>query len=190
MLLRLLAKFAAHTQTNLTGHQQKMLGTSPLSLPVSPYVDELFETSSTLQKEVSASLMDFFADMRIDPVVLHYEDRDGFQVQLYLRFLLGKQIDVGAIKVRLVSANGSQSNEHWIETCAKTVVKSTSTRLLIDSSVIQIPSTWFTFVLMKHYRQASKGNTMWIALRCEQATFCLRWEVESTLPFPWAFEKA
>lgn len=137
MLLRLLAKFAAHTQANLLGHQQKILGTSSLLLPVSPYVDDLFEASSALQKEVPASLTDFFADIRVDPVVLHYEDRDGFQVQLYLRFLLGRQIDVDAVKVRLVSANGSQSNEHWIETCAKAVVKSTSTRLLIDSSVSQ-----------------------------------------------------
>lgn len=135
LLLRLLAKFAAHTQANLTGHEQRVHGNSSLLSLVSPYVDELFETSSTLQKEVHTSLTDFFADLRVDPAVLHYEDKDGFQVQLYLRFLLGKQINVDAVKVRLVGASGSQSSEHWIETTAKAVVKSSSTRLLVDSSV-------------------------------------------------------
>lgn len=135
LLLRLLAKFASHAQANLTGHQQKVHGNSSLLLPVSPYVDELFETSGSLQKEVPASLTDFFADLRVDPVVLHYKDKDGFQMQLHLRFLLGPQVDIDAIKVRLVGASGLQSSEHWIEASAKAVVKSSSTRLLIDSSV-------------------------------------------------------
>lgn len=134
LLLRLLAKFAAHAQANLTGHQQKVLGNSSLLSSVSPYVDDLFEASGMLQKDVAASLLDFFADLRVDPAVLHYKDKDGFQVQLYLRFLLGKQVDIDAIKVRLVGASG-QSNELWIETSAKAVVKSSSTRVLIDSSV-------------------------------------------------------
>lgn len=140
LLLRLLAKFAAHTQANLTNHQQKVSGDPVLLAAVSPYVDDLFKSSGKLQKDLSGSLLEFFADLRVDPVVLHYPDRDGFQVQLYLRFLLSDKIDIDAVKVRLVSASG-QSNEQWIETSTKSVVRSSSTRLLIDSSVF--PSFFF-----------------------------------------------
>lgn len=149
LLLRLLAKFAAHAQANLTGHQQKVLGDPALLASVSPYVDDLYETSGKLQKELSGSLLDFFADLRVDPAVLHYEDKDGFQVQLYLRFLLGERIDIDAVKVRLVSASG-QSNEQWIETSTKAVVKSSSTRLLIDSSV----SFYFYFIFILFFTRS------------------------------------
>ncbi|EAW07582.1 putative TMEM1 family protein [Aspergillus clavatus NRRL 1] len=137
MMLRLLAKFAVHTHSRLT-IRQKSLDASHIftdQSPVSQYVDKLFAASGTLQKEVSASFADFFADLDVTPTILHYADKDGFQMQLSLRFLLGKRIEVDSIKVRLVSASGSQSNEHWIETSNKAVVKSSPTRLLIDSSV-------------------------------------------------------
>ncbi|KAL2824871.1 trafficking protein particle complex subunit 10 [Aspergillus cavernicola] len=138
VVVRLLAKYAAHTQSQLSSRQKTLDASSVFAEEdlVSGYVEELFKTSSALQKDISAPLTDFFADLRVKPVVLHYNDKDGFQLQLYLRFLLGKRIDVDSIKIRLVSANNSaQSSEHWIETQAKATIKSSSTRVLVDSSV-------------------------------------------------------
>ncbi|KKK20039.1 hypothetical protein P175DRAFT_0499285 [Aspergillus ochraceoroseus IBT 24754] len=137
MMLRLLAKYAAHTQSQLSSRQKTIDASSIFAEEalVSEYVEELFQASSALQKEVSASLTDFFADLHVKPAILHYKDRDGFQLQLYLRFLLGKRIDIDSIKIRLVS-DSSQSSEHWIEALTKTTVKSSSTKILVDSSTM------------------------------------------------------
>ncbi|KAJ0425934.1 trafficking protein particle complex subunit 10 [Aspergillus carlsbadensis] len=137
LVVRLLAKYAAHTQSQLSTRQKTLDASSIFAEQelVSDYVEELFRASNALQKDIPALLTDFFADLHVKPVILHYKDKDGFQLQLYLRFLLGKRIDVDSVKVRLVSASGSgQSSEHWVEAAAKTTVKSSPTRILINST--------------------------------------------------------
>ncbi|KAL3467634.1 trafficking protein particle complex subunit 10 [Aspergillus heterothallicus] len=137
LVVRLLAKYAAHTQSQLSIREKTLDAPSIFAEEelVSEYVQELFRASNALQKDIPATLTDFFADLLVKPVTLHYKDKDGFQLQLYLRFLLGKRIDVESVKIRLVSASTSgQNSEHWVEAPAKTTVKSSSTRILIDSS--------------------------------------------------------
>ncbi|KAL5049703.1 hypothetical protein BDW71DRAFT_153046 [Aspergillus fruticulosus] len=137
VMARLLAKYAAHTQSKLSTRQKTLDASSVFAEEtlLSEYVEELFRAAGELKKEVSAPLTDFFGDLNVKPGILHYKDRDGFQLQLYLRFLLGKRIDVDSIKIRLISANASaQSSEHWIETSTKTTIKSSPTRILVDSS--------------------------------------------------------
>ncbi|KAI9923776.1 hypothetical protein MW887_008258, partial [Aspergillus wentii] len=138
MVLRLLAKFAAYSQANLSGRQKTLDASSVFTekSPVSQYVDELFEASGALQKEISAPLADFFGDLRVNPAIRHYEDKDGFQIQLSLRFLLGEKIDVESIKARLVNASGTQSNEHWIDAPTKAMIRSSPTKIMIDSSMV------------------------------------------------------
>ena len=137
MTLRLLAKYAVYIQSSLSARQKTLDASSIFAENslVFQYVEELFQASGTLQKEVSASLTDFFADLEVKPCVLHFAEKDGFQMQLSLRFLLGKRINIDSTKVRLVSAGGGQSNEHWIEASTKATVKSSLTKVLVDSSV-------------------------------------------------------
>ncbi|KAL4809386.1 TMEM1 family protein [Aspergillus unguis] len=137
MAVRLLAKYAVYTESQLSSREKTLEASSIFAEEalVSEYVEELFGAARELQKEVSAPLTDFFGDLDVKPVILHYKDRDGFQLQLYLRFLLGKRIDVDSIKIRLVCANASaSSSEHWIETSGKSAIKSSPTRILVDSS--------------------------------------------------------
>jgi hypothetical protein len=135
-MLRLLAKFAVHTHSGLTAREKTLDASSIFTeqSPVSGYVEKLFEASGTLQKEVSAPFADFFADLEVKPIIIHYDDKDGFQMQLSLRFLLGKRIEIDSMKVRLVSAIGPHSNEHWIETATKAIIKSSPTKVLVDST--------------------------------------------------------
>ncbi|GIK04526.1 hypothetical protein Aspvir_008609 [Aspergillus viridinutans] len=135
-MLRLLAKFAVHTHSGLTAREKTLDASSIFTeqSPVSRYVDKLFEASGMLQKEVSAPFADFFADLDVKPIIVHYDDKDGFQMQLSLRFLLGKRIEIDSMKVRLVSASGPHSNEHWIETANKAIIKSSPTKILVDST--------------------------------------------------------
>ncbi|KAE8408425.1 trafficking protein particle complex subunit 10 [Aspergillus pseudonomiae] len=137
MSLRLLAKFASHKQSSLSTRQKTIDASSIFAEEelISQYVDELFEASGALQKEVTAPLTDFFADLHVDPAIVHYKDKDGFQMQLSLRFLLGKRIEADSMKIRLVGTGGSQSNEYWLELPSKTTIKSSSTKVLVDSSM-------------------------------------------------------
>lgn len=137
MLLRLLAKFAAHSQSKLSPKQKSL--SAPTSIleqeQLAGYVSDLFEGAGSLQKDVTASLVDFFADLHVEPAIRLYDDKDGFQIQLSLRYLLGPQIEIDSLKVRLVSATNSQNAEHWIEGSTSLVIKSSTTKILVDSSV-------------------------------------------------------
>ncbi|PYH48467.1 putative TMEM1 family protein [Aspergillus saccharolyticus JOP 1030-1] len=135
-ILRLLAKFAAWTESNLSS-RQKTLDASHIfaeNALVSEYVDELFRASGALNKEVFAPMTDFFGDLKVKPTIAHYEDKDGFQLQLALRFLLGKRLEIDSLKLRLVSASGPQTNEHWLEMSTGMTIRSSSTKVLVDSS--------------------------------------------------------
>ncbi|OGM46833.1 TMEM1 family protein [Aspergillus bombycis] len=137
MSLRLLAKFASHKQSSLSTRQKTLDASSIFAEEelISQYVEDLFEASGALQKEVTAPLTDFFADLHVNPAIILYKDKDGFQLQLSLRFLLGKRIEVDSMKIRLVGTGGSQSNEHWLELPSKTTIKSSSTKVQVDSSM-------------------------------------------------------
>jgi hypothetical protein len=137
MMLKLLAQFATYSQSKLSSRQKSL--SIPTSIvqqeQLSGYVADLFEGAKGLQKDVTASLADFFADLQVDPAIRLYDDKDGFQIQLSLRFLLGPEINIDSVKVRLVSASSSQHVEHWIEGSANFTIKSSTTKILIDSSV-------------------------------------------------------
>ncbi|OQD92855.1 hypothetical protein PENSOL_c037G05552 [Penicillium solitum] len=136
MMIRLLSKFATYAQAQLSVRQKSVAGSIPSTEQemLEGHVRDLFEVSSALQKDIPASLTDFFAEFRVDPAIRLYDNKDGFQIQLSLRFLLGQQIEISNLKIRLVSANSAQNSEHWIESSAKFVVKSSSTQILIDCS--------------------------------------------------------
>lgn len=189
VLLRLLAKFAAYLQSNLSVRQKTLDASSQFSdtAQVNQYVEDLFDVSSGLQKEVSASLTDFFADLHVAPAVLHYQDKDGFQIQLWLRFLLGKKVDIDSIKIRLVHASNSHSNEHWIETPTKVAVRSSLTKVLIDSAVSCSVSYRAPFLcILTTCRRPFKESTLLTALRCELATLPSRSAAGRAQPSRWA----
>lgn len=136
-LVRLLSRYAWYIQSKLS-KRQKM--TAALSTPsarsaVHPYIEDLLQASAGLQKECSVPLTDFFGDLEVDPEIRHYEDKDGFQLQLRLRFFLDKDIKIESLKMRLVNGRGTQSNEVWLEHLEEILIKSSSTKLLIGSSV-------------------------------------------------------
>ena len=93
------------------------------------------EASKSIAKEVNVPLSSFFGDLVVDPEIKHYEDKDGFQMNIKLRCLLDKDIVADSIKVRLVGVAGTLSSEVWLENTGDVVVKSKTTRLSIDSLV-------------------------------------------------------
>ncbi|QGA17818.1 hypothetical protein EYB26_005494 [Talaromyces marneffei] len=135
-MLRLLSLYASYTQSNLSPRQKASLAVSDTSFEsnVSPYVEELLQASKSIAKEVNVPLSSFFGDLVVDPEIKHYEDKDGFQMHIKLRCLLDKDIVADSIKIRLVGAPGTLSNEVWLENTGDIKIKSKTTRLSIDSS--------------------------------------------------------
>lgn len=148
MMLKLLSKYASYAASRIS--HSKMALSAPTSTleqaKLAGYVSGLFEAAGTLQKDINASLVDFFTDVHVDPAIQLYDDKDGFRIRLSLRFLLGPQVEVDSIKIRLVSANNSQNAEHWIEGSTKFVVKSSETTIFIDSSVSRLFPAFYYFI--------------------------------------------
>lgn len=140
-MLRLLSQYASYTQSSLSPRQKASVAASDTSFEsnVSPYVEELLQASKGIAKEVNIPLSSFFGDLVVDPEIKHYEDKDGFQMTIRLRCLLDKDMVADSIKVRLVGATGTLSNEVWLESTGDIVIKSKTTRLSIDSSVSNWP---------------------------------------------------
>lgn len=137
VLLRLLASYAKYLQGHVPGKRKAIVVSSPPAYhsTVATYIEELFRASEATQKEYSVSLVDYFGEFEVNSAIRHYDNRDGFQLQLSLRFLLERDIMVKSIKLRLVNSNGLQNNEVWLESSEEVVVKPTLTRLLIGSFV-------------------------------------------------------
>jgi trafficking protein particle complex subunit 10 len=139
-LLRLLSRYAKHIQGNFVGSERKICALPSVAehSPQSSYVDELLRASQAFQKEFSVPLPDFFGEFQVLPEILHYENKDGFQLQLCLRSLLAVNITINSIKVRLVNSNGLQNNEVWLESSEKFIIKPSLTKLLIGSTVSHV----------------------------------------------------
>ncbi|EED21634.1 TMEM1 family protein, putative [Talaromyces stipitatus ATCC 10500] len=135
-MLRLLSQYASYTESDLSPRQKASLAASDTSFEsnVSPYVDELLQASKSLAKEVNIPFSSFFGDLVVDPEIKHYEDKDGFQMHIKLRCLFDKDIVADSIKIRLVGAIGTLSNEVWLENTRDIVIKSKTSMLAIDSS--------------------------------------------------------
>jgi trafficking protein particle complex subunit 10 len=151
-VLRLLSQYASYTQSYLSPRQRASVAVSDTSVEsnVSPYIEELLQASKDLAKEVNVPLSSFFGGIVIEPEIKHYEDKDGFQMHIKLQFLLDKDIIAESIKVRLVGATGTLSNEVWLENTNETVIKSRTSRLSVDSAV-SMPNSrrdiWITNML-------------------------------------------
>jgi hypothetical protein len=140
ILLRLLSQYASYIQSGLSTRQKSSLASSDLVVQSNAhgYLEELFDASAKLTKELNVPLSSFFGDIDVDPEIKHYSDRDGFQMQLKLRFLLGDVINIESVKVRLVNASGLLSHEVWLERTEEVVIKSSASKLLVGSTVSTI----------------------------------------------------
>jgi hypothetical protein len=173
-MLRLLSQYASYTQSGLSPRQKLSLAASDTSFEsnVSPYVEELLQASKNIAKDVNVPLSSFFGDLVVDPEIKHYEDKDGFQMHIKLRCLLDKDIEADSIKVRLVGATGTLSNEVWLENTEDIMIKSKTTRLSIDSSVSRIRILMRFEVANKYSRQLCKESYSSTVLKFEFRILC------------------
>ena len=61
-------------------------------------------------------MADYFTDIAVEPYLRHYENKDGFQLRLQFRHVLEDEIEIRAVKIRLVSATSTTAKDIWLET--------------------------------------------------------------------------
>ena len=149
ILLKLLSKYAGHTQSKPKFSIGQKVPTADVPSPfsktgglVADYVEDLVKSAQALKNEITIPLSDLFGEVEVSPTVSHYEDRDGFQLQVSLRFLLAKGIKIDAINIHLVNSSDAQNGELWLKSSGGATVESSPTKITLGSTVI------FSFLLV------------------------------------------
>lgn len=101
---------------------------------ISEYLDDLFGSSRELSRKITTPLRDFFGSVDVNPTIIHFNDKDGFQLRLRLRYLLGSDINIDEAKIRLVNVSDPYS-VIWLQNSQDIVVKSSNTTILLSSYV-------------------------------------------------------
>ncbi|KAI9849404.1 MAG: hypothetical protein M1838_000147 [Thelocarpon superellum] len=79
------------------------------------YLAEMLKYSQTLPQRVTVALQRLCNSIRVMTVPQHYDDRDGFRLQLRLRYQLSRELQVERVKIRVVSTANVLSREIWLE---------------------------------------------------------------------------
>lgn len=96
---------------------------------------ELISFSEQLPYDVSVPMSKYFGDIKVEPYVTHFDEKDGFRLWLQFRHLFDDEIQLKQAKVRLISANSAQGKEILLESDGPTVVKKGISRIRLSSNV-------------------------------------------------------
>jgi hypothetical protein len=122
MLLNLLARSAAREKSYLELRQRKR----PLASVNGPWLDddltdiessldELITYSEALPYDRPVPMERYFSDINIEPYIRHFDDRDGFSLQIKLHHLLHENLTINKTVLRLKMADDGTSRELSLE---------------------------------------------------------------------------
>ena len=138
--LKLLAK-AAYMYRQNTGFQALKKAT-PNSWTSSQggkdeigYLDDLLTASKRLKDPISTQMSSYFADIKVGPYISHFENKDGFRLNLNLRYLLSAGLEVQQVQIRLVSATEGQARDIWLSSEEPLHMKRGPTTVILWSNV-------------------------------------------------------
>ena len=143
VVLSLLAKAAAMEKSRLQRPIQHS-SQSPIStskwleddnMDVSGLMTELLEFSSELPYNVTVPMTEHFDHIKVNPVIHHFEDHDGFQMQIQLRHLFEDGIEAHTMKVRLVANVAGQTKEIWLQGQVPVMIKQGSQSFWLNTNV-------------------------------------------------------
>jgi trafficking protein particle complex subunit 10 len=103
------------------------------------FLTELLEALDEAHDEIVVPLAKYFGDVSIDPLVRHYEDRDGFRLQMQFRHLLEDEVTIDRAKARLVSTAPIHTKEIWLEAANVVHLRQGVAQITLDSNVRQTP---------------------------------------------------
>ncbi|KAI9836242.1 MAG: hypothetical protein M1819_001579 [Sarea resinae] len=161
VVLKLLAKAASREKREITrrgslykgAHQDNNMDDwlDDDAIDIEGYLEDITIHARELPYEISAPMEQYFAHINVSQYPQHYEDHDGFQLQLEFRHILRVTLEITSARVRLVSATGSQSQEIWLESEKETIAAPGLVKLLIGANVTTLGNyTVDKIVLQSH----------------------------------------
>jgi hypothetical protein len=100
---------------------------------------ELINYSQQLPYDVTVQMSKYFGDTSVEPHVRHYDDKDGFQLRLQFRHVLEDEVEIKAVKIRLVSANSTTGKDIWLESSGPMQLQRGLSRLWLGCNVSSTP---------------------------------------------------
>ncbi|KAI9689372.1 MAG: hypothetical protein M1822_010023 [Bathelium mastoideum] len=160
VLLNLLAKAAAMEKSRSQGPTKKLPQSSAVNskwlddddVDVSGQMTELLNFSSELPYTVTVPMVKYFDGLKIDPIVQHFQDKDGFKMHVKFRHLFEDNIEAEAIKLRLVYTSPGQTKEVWLQGPSPVLIKKGPQSFWLSTNI----STIGQFNIEKLVIEASK----------------------------------
>lgn len=77
---------------------------------------DLISYAAELHREISVPMNRYMRNIKVNPYIKHYDYKDGFQLQLSFRCMLGDRIPIQSVKVKISSTGDGALREIWLET--------------------------------------------------------------------------
>lgn len=101
---------------------------------------DLILASRSLGEPISVSIDNYFGDISLDPYPKHYNDHDGFQLQLRLRNRTSQALEAEQIRVQIVSSEEDQQSNLWLAADGMHILAPGAATILVGTKVDLSPS--------------------------------------------------
>ncbi|KAF2432160.1 hypothetical protein EJ08DRAFT_136502 [Tothia fuscella] len=164
MLLSMLGKTAAQQKSHL---HLKLRSRFTAQDPWQDYdrvetmgmLPELVSYSDQLPYDVCVPMGKYFTEITVEPHIRHFEDKDGFSLQLKLRHLLDDDLEVNSTRIRLTSTVIGLSRELWLENQDHITLRTGLNSIRVAANI----TTFHTFTVDKIIIKANKISLEWEA---------------------------
>jgi len=120
------------------------------NVDVSGVLEQIVAYSVEMPYDFTAMMNDFFNDIHVDQEVLHYDEKDGFSLNVQFRHLLQDPLTLDRVRLRL-SHSRELGQEIWLESDGQVSLKNGLVRLRLQSNV-RCREQWDALVLTDSYR--------------------------------------
>ncbi|KAF1814545.1 hypothetical protein P152DRAFT_447886 [Eremomyces bilateralis CBS 781.70] len=167
VLFRLLAKAAASEKARLLPRPKLKPHTSSLDnaevvastiqatwldddlVDTQGYLAELVSFSDELPYDVTVPMAHYFADITVIPTIRHFEDKDGFELQVRVRHVLSDDVSIQEAKVLLKASGQRQVPDIWLTSRQPTTVRKGLQSIMVESHINTFGDYTIDQVLLK-----------------------------------------
>ncbi|KAH8602782.1 TMEM1 family protein-like protein [Bisporella sp. PMI_857] len=84
-------------------------------VPREPYLEELLQITSTLDRNVQVPLSNFFSHVEVVDTPRYHPEQDSFALTIKLSYLLSESFTIDKARVRIGAITGDANREIWLE---------------------------------------------------------------------------
>jgi hypothetical protein len=94
--------------------------------------------SQELPCDVIVPISDFFVDISVDPYIEHFEEKDGFSLDLKLCYLLNEVLIVDVVRMKFKCID-PPFREFWLECPGLVTLNPGLNRIKLEAEVLEKP---------------------------------------------------